>query len=107
MVNFLADEGFTKPSLREEVLTPRLLTGSQKGGSLVDSIIEAVERDQDLFCALVKHFEGASKFYQSTAKKLTNEFARLGGVMVRPGGNPPSSYPQQPCKSSAVASEHV
>ncbi len=97
LVHYLAREGFIKETLRGEVLNARSsLTPVEKGGKLVDAIIEAVSRQQSLFKKLVDWFKHGGPYYQPMSEKLMREFSRFGGYMIQQGGGNPPSYPQQP-----------
>lgn len=92
LVNFLVNEGFIQRSVGEEVCDPKSrFTPREKAGTLVDAMVESIERDKNLFHVLVSKFNKSGKFYQSTAEKLSAEYAQRSGE----GGEARGSVAQQ------------
>ncbi len=81
VIHHLRSEGFIKESLHDDVLNPRsMLSEADKAGMIVEAIRDAVSLDKNMFHTLVAYLRTKGKYYASTVKNLTDEFAKLNGV---------------------------
>lgn len=78
LVNFLAQQGFIKEDLRQEIIEPiSSLNPKEKAGKLVEGIRNAVSLDSKKYHILISYFEGGGAYYEAIVEIMTKQFKEL------------------------------